>query len=254
MHEDTDENMLCVIKGSKRVILISPVYSHDLYADDGKILGVSPVPADVVDLVKFPKVMNVRYIVAEMEEGDMLYLPQMWWHQVNSGEGRQQAIAMWWKSKPWWKTKNKQAFPRDPVEAKKDLSSEDRKYSFSSVLSYYERWIKSTAHLIPRPKCQSQQKMMADYHFESDHYEIEQTRGIVDDEEEHIDHMCEFDVDHPDSPCFTCSNDEEDPECTKLILEYCSKYDDRGCVFMLPQVMNRIGQSEYQTLLTNTQN
>ncbi|XP_006812090.1 bifunctional peptidase and arginyl-hydroxylase JMJD5-like [Saccoglossus kowalevskii] len=253
VHEDTDENLLCVIRGSKRAILVSPIYSHDLYADDANTLGFSPVPADVVDLHKFPNVMNVRYIVAEMEEGDMLYLPQMWWHQINSGEGRQQAIAMWWKSKPGWKTKDKLAVPRDPEQAKIDLGSKDRKYSFSSVLSYYERWIQNTSDLIPRPKCESQYKTMADYHFESDNYETEQNIGVENDEEEHIDHMCEFDQDNPHSPCETCF-DEEEPDCMKIILEYCSKYNDRGCVIMLPQIMNRLSQKEYRRILKDIQN
>ncbi|XP_077989152.1 uncharacterized protein LOC144443519 [Glandiceps talaboti] len=253
IHEDTDENMLCVIRGSKRTLLISPSYSHDLYADDANVLGFSPVPADKVDLEKYPRVMNVRYTVANMEEGDMLYLPQMWWHQVNSGKGRQQAVAMWWKSKPWWKSSDKHAMPRDPEDAKNDLSSAERKFSFSSILAYYERWIQKTGHLVPRPKCESQYKTMADFHFESDNYETEMNVGIEGDEEEHIDRECEFDQSNPNNPCAVCNaseeEDEDEIECVKLILEYCSKHDDRGCVVMLPQHLNRLDQEQYREIL-----
>ncbi|XP_070541818.1 uncharacterized protein [Ptychodera flava] len=254
VHEDTDENLLCVIRGSKRVLLISPTYSRDLYADDGDTLGMSPIPADVVDLNKFPRVMNVRYIVADMKEGDMLYLPQMWWHQVNSGEGRQQAVAMWWKSKPWWKgSDNKEATPRDPEQAKTgNISSPERKYSFASIMSYYERWIQNTSHLVPRPKCQSQSKTMADYHFESDNYETEANVGLADDEEEHIDLYCDFDEKNPDNPCDVCTEGDE-AECVRQTLDYCSKYDDRGCVIMLPQLINRLSRSEYEELLQDTE-
>lgn len=84
IHLDTDENMLCVVKGHKEVLMVSPEYSEDLYADSSKVLGVLDINVTSVDLLKYPRVKNVHYVKANVEEGDMVYIPQMWWHQVYS--------------------------------------------------------------------------------------------------------------------------------------------------------------------------
>lgn len=84
IHIDTDENLLCVIHGHKSVILVSPEYSKDLYTDESRILGVSDINPQSVDMKKFPRVKNVRYQLANVEEGDIVYIPNMWWHQVIS--------------------------------------------------------------------------------------------------------------------------------------------------------------------------
>ena len=67
-----------------QVILVSPVYSHDLYADSALKMGVLDLNASAVDLERYPRVMNVPYYEASVEEGDCVYIPQMWWHQVYS--------------------------------------------------------------------------------------------------------------------------------------------------------------------------
>jgi len=64
--------------------MVSPVYSHDLYADDMRQMGVLDINASAVDLERYPHVMNIRYHEAIVEEGDCVYIPQMWWHQVYS--------------------------------------------------------------------------------------------------------------------------------------------------------------------------
>ena len=64
--------------------MVSPIYSHDLYADDARQMGVLDVNASAVDLEKYPRIMNTHYYEAKLEQGDCVYLPQMWWHQVYS--------------------------------------------------------------------------------------------------------------------------------------------------------------------------
>lgn len=84
IHIDTDENLLCVIHGHKAVLMVSPVYSTFLYSDESRVLGVSDIDPKAVDLEKYPDVMKIRYHSAMVEEGDIVYIPQMWWHQVIS--------------------------------------------------------------------------------------------------------------------------------------------------------------------------
>eukprot|EP00118_Oscarella_pearsei_P022413 m.259317 g.259317 ORF g.259317 m.259317 type:complete len:300 (+) comp40416_c0_seq4:36-935(+) len=94
IHIDTDENLLCVIHGSKTLLFVSSLQSDDLYADDAGTLGVSPIDPTRVDLNAFPKAMNVRYELAFVDAGDLVYIPQFWWHHVISHSGRQQAVAL----------------------------------------------------------------------------------------------------------------------------------------------------------------
>ena len=84
IHLDTDENVLCVVKGHKEVLMVSPEYSADLHADNSRVLGVSDINVASVDLNKYPRVKNVHYVKANVDEGDMVYIPQMWWHHVYS--------------------------------------------------------------------------------------------------------------------------------------------------------------------------
>lgn len=84
IHIDTDENLLCVIHGHKAVLMVSPVYSTFLYSDESRVLGVSDIDPKAVDLKKYPDVMKIRYHSAMVEEGDIVYISQMWWHQVIS--------------------------------------------------------------------------------------------------------------------------------------------------------------------------
>ena len=67
LHIDTDENLLTVLHGKKDVVLISPKYSRDVYADEARVLGVSEVNVSAVDLKRFPRVANIRYITAHLE-------------------------------------------------------------------------------------------------------------------------------------------------------------------------------------------
>lgn len=64
--------------------MISPIYSKYLYADESRVKGVSDVNTSAVDLEKYPDVMKTRYWVGSADEGDCIYIPQMWWHQVYS--------------------------------------------------------------------------------------------------------------------------------------------------------------------------
>lgn len=64
--------------------MVSPIYSKYLYADDARVMGVCDVNTTSVDLEKFPDVTKVRYWEAIADEGDCVFIPQMWWHQVYS--------------------------------------------------------------------------------------------------------------------------------------------------------------------------
>jgi len=278
-HIDTDENLLCVLKGHKKTIMVSPIYSKYLYADDSKVKGVADINTSAVDLEKFPDVMKIRYWVGNAGEGDCVYIPQMWWHQVYSRKERQMAVALWWKSKPFWKEVQKQEAKRKSRKFSEEEVKTKNVYSYADALKEYEEWVNNVAPKVPRIKCKEQQIPMSQYKWETDKIvNAPMTLGDGGDVEEDafdegIDEVrlsrssanfkensrsesdeapCSFDKTNKKSPCHyrVCDN-EEDLRCVKYILEYCGLYEDRGCVVNKPQLLNKRDYGEMMEMATS---
>lgn len=159
IHVDTDENLLCVLHGAKTLLLVSPLYSHQVHADESGILGVSGIDPLAVDFEQFPLAKNIRYELAQVYAGDLIYIPQFWWHHVISHSGRQQAVALWWKSKPIGKS---------PGGQDSKLGGSSNEYSFAKSLVFYEQWVLNASHMAPRLKCNMQTVRMSEFLWETD--------------------------------------------------------------------------------------
>jgi ribosomal protein L16 Arg81 hydroxylase len=78
MHHDTFfENLNTMIYGRKSFIFISPAETRRVYPH---FMNESPVNPLQPDLAKFPKFAGVRLQQGTLEAGDILYIPQFWWH------------------------------------------------------------------------------------------------------------------------------------------------------------------------------
>jgi hypothetical protein len=78
MHHDTFfENLNAMIYGRKNFIFISPAQTHRIYPH---FMNESPVNPLAPDLAKFPKFEGVEMQQGTLEAGDILYIPQFWWH------------------------------------------------------------------------------------------------------------------------------------------------------------------------------
>ena len=195
IHVDTDENLLCVIHGAKTLLLVSPLYSHEVHADDTQIVGVSMINPTAVDFEKFPLAKNIRYEIAHISDGDLMYIPQLWWHHVISHSGRQQAVALWWKSHPVGKP------PGSPVTT---LSGGINPYSFASALVYYEQWVLNVSDAAPRLKCNMQRVQMSDFVWETDRVPYSATtKEYGYDDEEIMGKLWEEDLDMKDDEVST---------------------------------------------------
>jgi hypothetical protein len=49
----------------------------------------------------FKLIASFAGIQIDIKEGDLLYLPAGWWHQVSSHEGQHIAINYWWRPPGW---------------------------------------------------------------------------------------------------------------------------------------------------------
>jgi hypothetical protein len=90
-HYDTLDNLACVISGRRRFTLYAPQLIGKLYVGpiDNTMAG-QPVSlaasAPEGSGAKFPMFEEIRdqALTAELAPGDALYLPKLWWHQVES--------------------------------------------------------------------------------------------------------------------------------------------------------------------------
>src|SRR5436309_15580278 len=90
-HYDTTDNLACVIAGRRRFTLYAPELIGRLYVGplDNTMSG-PPVSlaasAPVGSEKQFPLFEEIQdqALELELEAGDALYLPKLWWHQVES--------------------------------------------------------------------------------------------------------------------------------------------------------------------------
>eukprot|EP00937_MAST-01D_sp_MAST-1D-sp2_P003666 g3666.t1 len=109
LHNDGQENFLTLLAGRKKLLLFDQEQAHNLYADEARKSGTSPIDVDAVDMELFPRAAQLKYREVELRKGDMLYIPKWHWHQVRSstqpaeeqgGALRNLAVNFWWHYAP----------------------------------------------------------------------------------------------------------------------------------------------------------
>ena len=101
-HYDTFDNLACVLAGRRRFTLYAPQLIERLYVGpiDHTMAGapVSLAASSPEDDERFPLFREVRdqAWVCELGPGDALYLPKLWWHQVESLAPFNGLVNYWW--------------------------------------------------------------------------------------------------------------------------------------------------------------
>lgn len=101
-HYDTVDNLACVVAGRRRFTLYAPELVGSLYAGpiDHTMAGppVSLAASAPADDARYPRFAAVRdqALVAELEAGDALYLPKLWWHKVEATAPFNCLVNYWW--------------------------------------------------------------------------------------------------------------------------------------------------------------
>jgi hypothetical protein len=105
-HYDLPDNLACVVAGRRRFTLFPPDQLANLYVGP---LDLTPAgqPVSLVDIANPDLDRHPRFAqalehaqVAELEAGDALFIPSMWWHQVESLEPFNVLINYWWRQSP----------------------------------------------------------------------------------------------------------------------------------------------------------
>lgn len=105
-HWDLPQNLACVLLGRRAFALFPPDQVANLYPGplDFTLAGQPTSLADVwdPDLTRFPRVAEALAAaqLAELEPGDALYLPSLWWHAVRGGDEVGAMVNYWWRDGP----------------------------------------------------------------------------------------------------------------------------------------------------------
>lgn len=105
-HFDMSNNLACCLVGRRRFTLFPPDQIENLYpgpmepTPGGQVVGL--VDPAAPDLVKFPRFALAADAgeVAELEPGDVLFYPALWWHNVEALDDFNAMINYWWNRSP----------------------------------------------------------------------------------------------------------------------------------------------------------
>ncbi len=102
VHHDHPYNLACVVAGRRRFTLFAPEHVGNLYIgplehtpSGAPISVVHPNPPDLERYPRYREALASAQ-VAEMEPGDALYIPPLWFHQVEALEKVNLLVNYWW--------------------------------------------------------------------------------------------------------------------------------------------------------------
>jgi len=105
-HWDLPQNLACVVLGRRHFTLFPPDQIANLYVGplDFTLAGqpTSLVHVDDPDLTRFPRFAQAIEVAqtAELDPGDALYLPSLWWHAVRGEDEVGAMVNYWWRDGP----------------------------------------------------------------------------------------------------------------------------------------------------------
>jgi hypothetical protein len=105
-HHDVPDNLACVAVGRRRFTLFPPEQLANLYIGplDFTPAGqaISLVDAQAPDLEAYPRFAEAmaHAQAAELEAGDAIFIPSMWWHAIDALHSFNVLINYWWRDTP----------------------------------------------------------------------------------------------------------------------------------------------------------
>ena len=140
-HNDFPDNLACVAVGRRRFTLFPPDQFRNLYLGpiDNTPAGraVSMVDLHAPDFTAHPRFREAlrHAMVAELEPGDAIHIPSMWYHHVEGLDPFNVLVNYWWRDTPRWLGQ-----PQDAINlaimAIRDLP-DDEKAHWRDLFEYY---------------------------------------------------------------------------------------------------------------------
>lgn len=140
-HNDHPDNLACVAAGRRRFTLFPREQFRNLYLGpvDNTPAGraVSMVDFNAPDFGRHPRFREAlaHAQVAELEPGDAIYIPSMWWHHVEGLAPFNILVNYWWRDTPRWLGQPQDALNHAMLTIR-DLP-EDEKRHWRDMFDYY---------------------------------------------------------------------------------------------------------------------
>ncbi len=105
-HNDLPLNIACVAAGKRRFTLFPPDQTANLYPGPFELTPagrpISLVDFHAPDLDRYPRFADAMATaqVADLEPGDAVFIPSMWWHHVEAMAGVNVLVNYWWRTVP----------------------------------------------------------------------------------------------------------------------------------------------------------
>lgn len=105
-HYDFPDNIACVVAGKRRFTLFPPDQIDNLYVGpiDRTPSGqaISLVDFENPDFGRYPRFAEAlkHGLVCDLEPGDAIFVPSMWWHHVESFSAYNILVNYWWTRMP----------------------------------------------------------------------------------------------------------------------------------------------------------
>lgn len=140
-HYDTPDNLACCAVGRRRFTLFPPEQIDNLYPGPLELTPggqvVSVVDFDRPDFDRHPRFRDALASAqtAELEPGDAVFIPSMWWHHVRSLEPFNVLVNYWWRSVPSFLSSPLPAL-QHAMWALRDLPEREKK-AWAKIFEYY---------------------------------------------------------------------------------------------------------------------
>ncbi|WP_324826709.1 cupin-like domain-containing protein [Qipengyuania zhejiangensis] len=140
-HSDFPRNLACCAVGHRRFTVFPPDQYRNLYLGpiENTPAGrtVSMVDFHAPDLDAYPRFAEAMEngMVAELEPGDAIYIPSMWWHHVEGLDPFNILVNYWWRETPAFLGQPQEAL-NHAILALRDLPQADKDI-WRELFDYY---------------------------------------------------------------------------------------------------------------------
>lgn len=140
-HNDVPDNLAVCAAGRRRFTIFPPEQLANLYVGplENTPAGraVSLVDLRDPDFVRFPRFRDAldTAMVADLEPGDAVFIPSLWWHHVEALSSFNVLVNYWWRDAPAYLGKPEDALLH-AILALRDLPKNERK-RWRSLLNHY---------------------------------------------------------------------------------------------------------------------
>ncbi|MDF1679071.1 cupin-like domain-containing protein [Ponticaulis sp.] len=140
-HNDFPDNIACVAVGRRRFTLFPPEQFRNLYIGpiDNTPAGraISMVDLHDPDFETYPRYKEALAAAqtAVLEPGDAIFIPSMWWHEVDGLSPFNAMINYWWRETPQYLGAPQNAL-NHAIMAIRDLPEDERRH-WRDLFDYY---------------------------------------------------------------------------------------------------------------------